>query len=304
MSNPPTSGLTVHFRGVRGSLPSPGEETARYGGNTSCVEVRAGDEILILDAGSGLRELGRDLVKEFGSRSIKASVLISHTHWDHIQGLPFFAPGFSEGNEIRVLAAPGRKANLELALHRQMEPLNFPVGFSAMRGLSPIEEMSSPSATVGSFIIRATNLNHPGGCAGFRVESNGASLAYLPDHEPFSTVGANSSAARAKSEALIDFVRGVDFLILDTQYTAAEYPSRVGWGHGRLPDSIVLAVEAGVRQLALFHHDPAHDDDQIDAMVAEGKRLAGSSSLLVIGASENSKHSLAGRVERVASVAA
>jgi phosphoribosyl 1,2-cyclic phosphodiesterase len=259
----------------------------RYGGNTSCVEVRAHGEILILDAGSGMRKLGLDLTNEFGTRPIKASVLISHMHWDHIQGLPFFAPGFAGANQIRVVAPPGRGPHLEQALRKQMEPLNFPVPFSAMRGLAAVEELPPSDATLGSCTIRATNLNHPGGCAGYRIEADGISLAYLPDHEPFCGLGQEDRACRAKNDALIEFVRSVDLLILDTQYTVAEYPARLGWGHGCLPASVALAVDAGVKRLALFHHDPAHNDDQIDAMVAQAKHLARGSDLLVTGASED-----------------
>ncbi len=288
MSKAQTSPIAVRFRGVRGSLPSPGLETTRYGGNTSCVEVRAGDDILILDAGTGLRSLGSDLTAEFGTRPLKATILISHTHWDHIQGLPFFAPGFVENNEIGILAAPGKRQNVERALGDQMKPLNFPVSLNSMLGLASVNELSLSGARLGAFTIRAKSLNHPGGCAGFRIESKGASLAYLPDHEPFfSNSGARNDVARGMTDALVEFVHGVDLLILDTQYTSSEYPARIGWGHGCLPDSVALGIQAGVKQLALFHHDPAHNDDQVDGMVAEGARLAGAAPMVVTGASEN-----------------
>lgn len=273
--------LVVSLRGVRGSLPSPGGNTARFGGNTSCVEVRAGHEILILDAGTGIRALGADLVAEFGSRPIEATLLISHTHWDHIQGLPFFAPAFSAANRIRVFAAKGAGATVARGLCNQMDPIHFPVGFEQMLGLTSVAELAADHVDLGPFTIRVAALNHPGGCAGFRIEANGRSLAYLPDHEPFES---GSNLDRAK--ALLEFARGVDLLILDTQYTDAEYRHRHGWGHGCLSESVALALGAEVRQLTLFHHDPAHDDEQIDAMVERARELAGE-SLRVTAASEN-----------------
>ena len=301
MSNLSTSPLTVRFRGVRGSIPSPGDKMRRYGGNTACVEVRAAGHILILDAGTGIRQLGCDLKKEFGARAVKASLLISHAHWDHIQGLPFFAPGFDEENEIRVLAPPGHGPGLQQALHNQMHPLHFPIGLAAMRGLRPVKELNFGLATLGPFHIRSLELNHPGGCAGFRVEAKGASLAYIPDHEPFANWKPQSGGSSSvRDEALIQFVQDTDLLILDTQYTEAEYPARVGWGHGCLPDSVRLALAAHVKQLVLFHHDPAREDNQIDAMVADGRRLASPSPLLVTAAAENGSIALGGSRNSIA----
>ena len=285
MSEPVPNSLTVSFRGVRGSMPSPGMSTARYGGNTSCVEVRSGNEILILDAGTGIRALGADLVHEFGPRPIEATLLISHTHWDHIQGLPFFAPAYSKQNRIRVMAAKGAGTKVQRALHNQMDPIHFPVGLDLLTGLQNVEELSSNDVALGAFRVRVTDLNHPGGCAGFRIDAHGSSVAYLPDHEPFEDLPEPTAA-------LIEFVRGVDLLILDTQYTEAEYRKRRSWGHGCLPDSVALALNAGVRQLAFFHHDPGHDDDQIDLMIEAGKDLTRAGALVVSGASENENISL------------
>lgn len=273
--------LVVSFRGVRGSLPSPGKDMARYGGNTSCIEVRSGNEILILDAGSGIRALGADLVEEFGSRPIEATLLISHTHWDHIQGLPFFPPAYSAANQIRVLASKGGGATVSRALRNQMDPIHFPVGFEHLVGLRNVAELAADHTDLGAFTIRVAALNHPGGCAAFRIETNGRALAYLPDHEPF-----ESGSNLERAEALLEFARGVDLLILDTQYTDAEYEHRRGWGHGCLGESVAFALGASVRHLTLFHHDPAHTDEQIDAMVECARELAGK-SLRVTAASEN-----------------
>lgn len=288
MNPAPADSMTVKFHGVRGSTPSPGPATARYGGNTSCVEVRAGDEILILDAGTGIRELGDDLVEEFGSGTVTATLLISHTHWDHIQGLPFLAPAYFAHNRIRVVGTNGRRVMLERALRNQMNPMHFPVGLDEMRGLTGVEELASDRTQLGKVSISVIELNHPGGCAGFRIETDGASIGYLPDHEPYRSGGSESSAAvDPRRKALVDFVRDVDLLILDTQYTEAEYQHRIGWGHGCLPESVALAVEARVKRLALFHHDPWHDDHQIDQMIEAAQTLAGASPLVVQGSVEN-----------------
>jgi phosphoribosyl 1,2-cyclic phosphodiesterase len=287
ISSSPTA-LTVQFRGVRGSTPSPARETVRYGGNTSCVVVRSGDELLILDAGTGIRSLGDDLAKLFGARPINANLLISHTHWDHIQGLPFFAPAYSPHNHIRIIGPNGRGAMLERALKNQMSPMHFPVGLDQMRGLTEVEELVSDHTHLGNFSISVIPLNHPGGCAGFRIGVNGTAIGYLPDHEPYqSDRSGMPSGINPSRKALVDFVRDLDLLILDTQYTEVEYQNRIGWGHGSLPDSVALAVEAGVRRLALFHHDPSHDDHQIDQMVEAAQTQAGGSPLIVQGAAEN-----------------
>jgi phosphoribosyl 1,2-cyclic phosphodiesterase len=284
-----SGGLKITFRGVRGSIASPGLHTARYGGNTSCLELRCANAMLILDAGTGIRSLGLDLVAEFGATPIEATILISHTHWDHIQGLPFFLPAFFSQHRIRLMAPHGRGSRLRHALSNQMDPISFPVGLEQMRGLSRVQELDSAAVSLGPFAIRVTDLNHPGGCAGFRIETEGVSIAYLPDHEPFGNDSAPGGIklSNARNRALVEFVAGVDLLILDTQYTEAEYRDRRGWGHGCLPDSVFFAVEAGVRQLALFHHDPAHDDRDMDAIVETARELSRPQGLAVMAAREN-----------------
>lgn len=271
-----TNSLSLVFHGVRGSTPSPGNVTARYGGNTSCVEIRTADQILILDAGTGIRGLGEKLVAEFGAKPVKASLLISHTHWDHIQGLPFFAPAYSANNSIHLFAAGGDRQKVDRGLRNQMDAIHFPITLDKLSGLRPVEEFASNDVTLGDFRIRVAALNHPGGCAGFRIEATGGSIAFLPDHEP-----------TKDDRKLMEFAQGVDLLILDTQYTESEYAGHRGWGHGCLANSVQFAIGAGARELALFHHDPSHDDDQIDRMVERGRQLAGATGLTVSAACEN-----------------
>jgi len=266
--------LLLRFWGVRGSIPAPGPETAHYGGNTSCIELRLGNEVLILDAGSGIRRLGLQLENEL--EPLQTTLLISHTHWDHIQGLPFFRPAYDRASQIRILGAPGTRERLQTALVRQMDPIQFPIPLECLRGISGIDEFDAATTNVGSFRVQAIGLNHPGGCTGFRITAGGHSIAYLPDHESYRIASQSSNptiAAKARdAEAeLLQFLDGCDLLILDAQYSRAEYVDHIGWGHGCIDDSVALALRAGVERLILFHHDPNHDDAEIDALLAEAR---------------------------------
>jgi phosphoribosyl 1,2-cyclic phosphodiesterase len=270
--------VTVRFWGVRGSIPAPGAESARYGGNTACVELRVGDTIIILDAGSGIRQLGRELAREFGERPIDATLLISHTHWDHIQGLPFFRAAYSSANNVRIAGATGTAESLTAALCNQMAPMHFPVGLGQLVGLEAVADLSALDFAGEGIDARTIELNHPGGCTGFRFEIDGTSVAYLPDHEAYHNAALDrcelSGHVAAKQAALVAFLRNADVLILDSQYDAAEYRDRVGWGHSCVDDSVDLAIAAEVHQLVLFHHDPEHSDEWIDRLLAIARARA------------------------------
>ena len=236
----------------------------RYGGNTSCVEIRSGKDIIILDAGTGLRGLGQSLLKEFPSGPLNLTLLISHTHWDHIQGLPFFAPIYESRCRLRILGARGARKSLINALNGQMESTYFPVPFSKLPSNIEIEELEDFNFTIGNVLITAQRANHPGVTVGYRLFAPDALLAFFPDTEP----------RRGEAEReMIDFIQGADVLMLDSQYDRAEYRKHVGWGHGCLDDSVALALKAGVKKLILFHHDPGHDDKKIDAFVQHARRL-------------------------------
>jgi len=269
--------VLLRFWGVRGSIPTPGPETAHYGGNTSCIELQLGNEVLILDAGSGIRRLGLQLASDLVKQPLRTTLLISHTHWDHIQGLPVLRPAYDRASQIRILGAPGTRERLRTALVRQMDPIQFPVALESLAGIRGIDEFAEPTITIGSFTVRTIELNHPGGCTGFRITAAGKSVAYLPDHESYRSAVHSlrtkvARVASAAEEELVQFLQGCEVLILDTQYDRIEYPSHIGWGHGRLDDSVALALRAQVEQLVLFHHDPNHDDTRIDAMVREARR--------------------------------
>jgi phosphoribosyl 1,2-cyclic phosphodiesterase len=254
----------LKFWGVRGSIPTPGAGTVRYGGNTSCVEVRHGDDIVILDAGTGLRALGSALLAEFKNRPLNLTLLVTHTHWDHIQGLPFFAPIYNSRCRLRILGAPGTRESLVSALTGQMESTYFPVPFAKVPGNIEIEEVTDFNFNIGPVQVRAQRSNHPGLCFGYRLFSPDGLIVFFPDSEP---------RGGGENREMIEFIRDADVLILDSQYGAAEYKNHTGWGHGCLDDTVALALRAGVRHLCLFHHDPGHDDRQIDSFVKRARHL-------------------------------
>jgi len=254
----------LKFWGVRGSIPTPGPGTVRHGGNTSCVEVRHGDDIIILDAGTGLRALGSALLAEFKNRPLNLTLLVTHTHWDHIQGLPFFAPIYNPRCRLRILGAPGTRDSLVSALTGQMESTYFPVPFAKVPGNIEIEEIQDFNFNIGAVQVRAQRSNHPGLCFGYRLFSPDSLIVYFPDSEP---------RAGGEDKEMLEFIRDADVLILDSQYDAAEYQTHVGWGHGCLDDSVALALKAGVRRLCLFHHDPDHDDKKIDGFLRRARRI-------------------------------
>jgi len=269
--------MLVRFWGVRGSIPTPGPKTVRVGGNTSCVELRTEGELIILDAGTGIRLLGLELQKEFAERPFQATLLISHTHWDHIQGFPFFAPAYKPGNHLRILGYEGSKRGLEGTLSGQMESAYFPVSLRSIPSLLEFREMQELSFQIGRVSVESTFAHHPGICMGYRLETTAGSVVYLPDHEVYSresilqmaryehNEGSGDLAGHAKEqdEKITSFIRDADVLIMDSQYLADEYPRYVGWGHSCVDDVVETAIAGNVKRLRLFHHDPAHDDEKL-----------------------------------------
>lgn len=278
--------MRLKLWGVRGSIPVPGASTVRYGGNTACVEVRADGELIVLDAGSGIRELGNALEKEFGSKPIDVSLLITHLHWDHIMGFPFFRPSYDDKNNIHIFGYDTEDGSLREILKGQMTTPFFPIALYDLPGKIQFENLKSMDFNIGKVRVRARRMNHPGICVGYRVFGGQHSISYLPDHEPYEACKLHSSEAtestpeqvqqRAREDraGLVEFLQGSDVLILDAQYTDEEYRTHVGWGHGSLSAGVSMAADAGVRRLILFHHDPKHDDQAIDRMVETARELA------------------------------
>ncbi len=275
--NPPDVSTRVKFWGVRGSIPAPGPDTVIYGGNTSCVEVRADGEIIILDAGSGIRQLGLELGRKAGGEPIAATLLITHTHWDHIQGFPFFLPAYDPKNRLRVLGVEGAAASLAAMLAGQMESPYFPIALKQLPGNIEIEELRERRAKIGKVRIEACQSNHPDVAFGYRLFTSAGSIVYLPDNETFNELAADRPDCmerRERTRLLTDFICGADLLICDAQYDAEEYTTHVGWGHGCVDDVVRFAMAGNVRALQLFHHDPAHDDRKVSAMVEHARKLA------------------------------
>jgi phosphoribosyl 1,2-cyclic phosphodiesterase/CheY-like chemotaxis protein len=259
--------LTVRFWGTRGSIPTPGRATLRYGGNTACVEVRCGENVLLFDCGSGAREAGLSLTQEFQGRPIRVHVFVSHTHWDHIQGFPFFVPAYVPGNQVSVYSLRASDKSLEKVFTGQMDTNYFPVDLSAMMAQLQFVELDG-TVEIGDTKVSHVYLNHPGIAIGFRVERGGKSVVYLTDHEPYCRLSGDNEFNRKIDREIDDFVAGTDFYIREAQYTEEEYPSKKGWGHSTWKDAVESAQAAKVRNLSLYHHDPLRDDDAVDAIVA------------------------------------
>ncbi|MCA3015633.1 MAG: MBL fold metallo-hydrolase [Myxococcaceae bacterium] len=285
-------GFFVRFWGVRGSIPTPGPRTRRYGGNTSCYEMRSDTTVLIFDAGTGLRELGLSLVRSPPPAGLELHLFLSHPHWDHIQGFPFFTPAYLPTTTIHVYGSE-KNENYQL-LSGQMANAYFPVAFKDLSARIVPRSFTGDVVQAGDFVVRRFDQRHPGGSSGFRVEREGRVVVFATDCE-LDQLLLDPAAARDRPDArrtlpasVLAPMRDADLLIADAQYTDEEYPKRVGWGHARANTVVDLALQAGVRQLALTHHDPMHSDRDVDAMVltaVERVRAAGA-ELEVFGARE------------------
>lgn len=211
-----------------------------------------------------MRKLGQSLLAEFQQRPLNLTLLLSHTHWDHIQGLPFFAPIYEARCRIRIVGCEGARSSLIAALTGQMESTYFPVPFSELPSNIEVEELENFNFSIGNILVSAQKANHPGVAVGYRLFSPDGIVVFFPDNEPFSDPGDSS---------FVDFARDADVLILDSQYDRLEYRRHKGWGHGCVDASVDVALKAGVKKLVLFHHDPDHDDRKIDDMVKQARAL-------------------------------
>jgi phosphoribosyl 1,2-cyclic phosphodiesterase len=294
--------VLVRFWGVRGSIAAPGPETARYGGNTPCVTIEHGRDLLILDAGTGARKLGVCLLAEAKGKPQHLRMLISHTHWDHIQGFPFFVPAYIPGNRLDVYGPPSVEKPLDRVLRGQMDQAYFPVALGDMAADVRIHEVRDPEFELGPFRVRSMLVNHPGITTGYRVEVAGVVVTYATDAEPYRFLLTDRRAPDAEIAAyggrrdkeLVDFAAGADLYIADSQYTPVEYDWKRGWGHTCDEDAVTVALAAQARRVALFSHDPMHDDDAVDAKLARCKAIAAAagSPLEVLAAIEGRAVSL------------
>jgi diguanylate cyclase (GGDEF)-like protein len=255
--------MQVRFWGTRGSIPTPGPGTAHYGGNTSCVEVRTDDgNIFVLDCGTGIRELGLSLLED-ATRPPRIHILIGHTHWDHIQGFPFFTPVFIPGTEINIYAPLGFQRSLEDAMSGQMQYSYFPVKLQDLASRIHYTELDEGFFRIGDCLVETQYLNHTAPTIGYRLTEGPTSVAYVTDHEPYwKSTGTDfhQPFQHPGDQRHIDFIRNADLLIHDAQYSDEEYKAKVGWGHSPIGYVGAVAVAAGVGRIALTHHDPTHND--------------------------------------------
>jgi len=263
----------VRFWGTRGSIASPGERTARYGGNTSCTEVRTPDgTLIVLDCGTGARELGLHLTQTL-KPPMHLHLFIGHTHWDHIQGFPFFVPAFVPGVELNVYAPLGFQQSLEEAMAGQMEYSYFPVKLRDLRSRIHFTELEEGFFRVGDVLVETQYLNHTAPTIAYRITSGRATIAYVTDHEPF-WKPEDGVLHHPGDQRHVAFMKDADLVIHDAQYSEEEYLQRVGWGHSTVEYAVDVAMEAGARRVALFHHDPTHDDAAMEALEARAKARA------------------------------
>lgn len=270
--------MKIKFWGVRGSIPSPGPSTQRYGGNTTCIEVRTDDNgLFILDGGTGIFPLAQTLLKEL---PINAHIFNTHSHWDHIQGLPFFIPIFIPGNQIQMYGAfdPISGAGPERIMLIQMQYSYFPVREAEMQSRIIYQTvMPHEAIKIGSSTITPTLLSHPVVNFGYRIDSHGKSVFFTGDHEPHYNIyepgddGYDEYQAMVEEQhhGIVEAIRGVDVLIADASYTLAEYPSKKGWGHGTFDSCIALARAAGAKILYCTHHEPTRSDDELEKVFSE-----------------------------------
>ena len=258
--------MRVKFWGVRGSTPTPQAENMRYGGNTSCVEVRVGEQLYIFDCGTGFRVLGQQLQDEFGEKKIplSAHVFVSHFHWDHIQGIPFFRPLYDRADSQFLFHCSSRTRSLKQVMDEQMASPYFPVNLSQMQAQQKFYDIDIGRLNLEDGVqIQTSWLNHPQGCMGFRMETKDGVLVYATDNEP-------GDAAFDKSVRKL--AEGADVLIYDAQYLPEEYAAeKRGWGHSHWREAVNVVMESGAKELVLFHHDPEHTDAIVDKVVQESR---------------------------------
>jgi phosphoribosyl 1,2-cyclic phosphodiesterase len=255
--------MQIKFWGVRGSTPTPQPENLRYGGNTSCVEVRLNGHIYIFDCGTGFRQLGKHLAREFENRPVSANIFLSHFHWDHIQGIPFFLPLYNNRENFFFFHSSSRSRKLQHALEDQMSDPYFPVDMSQMAAHRNFYDIGEDRIAFDNCTIQTKWLNHPQGCLGFRLQAGNKIVVYATDNEP--------------GDALFDknvrqLAEGADVLIYDAQYLPDEYANgKKGWGHSHWREAVNIIMESGAKELVLFHHDPDHNDSCIDSVVSEAR---------------------------------
>jgi phosphoribosyl 1,2-cyclic phosphodiesterase len=259
--------MRARIWGCRGSLAAPGADTVRYGGNTSCVEVRLDSgHAIVLDAGTGMRPLGVQMHPDLPSQ---LHILLTHLHLDHLQGLGFVRPLFAPGLEVQIWGPTSPVQGLQERIARYMSPPLFPVHLDDIPSEITFHDAPELEVTIGSATVRASKVTHQGPTVGYRIEEHGHAFVYLPDHEP--SIGNDLQTVSPEWMSGYDLARDADVLLHDAQYHDHEYGAHIGWGHSSITDTMEFATKAGVERVVLFHHDPYHDDDDLEMLLAEAR---------------------------------
>jgi phosphoribosyl 1,2-cyclic phosphodiesterase len=266
--------LTLRFWGTRGSIPSPGPATAGYGGNTPCVEIETRGRRFILDAGSGLRPLGIHLLEN--RLPLDTTIFLTHFHWDHIQGFPFFGPMYRPDAKLHVLAPQQEQLDVRSLFAGQMGPIYFPVPFEAVSAQMTFDHLNEGTWSEDGVTVSSLRVRHPSFTVGYRLESRGHSVCYIPDNE---LKAGPYDLGRDWRDRLVRFCGGTDLLIHDAMFTEEEYPSRQGWGHSTFEQTLDLAADAGVKRLLFFHHAPDRTDSALAEIVDRMRDRAASRGL-------------------------
>ncbi|HEY9079811.1 MBL fold metallo-hydrolase [Magnetovibrio sp.] len=255
--------LKVKFWGVRGSIACPSAHHIKYGGNTSCLEIKVGDRRLVLDAGTGIRGLGQTFLKDDVSQ---IHILLTHTHWDHINGFPFFVPAYDPRRSVHIMAGHLRGGEgIQNVLAAQMDNPMFPVPLSAMQAKMRFEDFEAGMSfnIYDDVHVRTAPLNHPNGATGYRIEHAGHAICYVSDTE---------HVPGKMDQNILGLIEGADLVIYDSTYTEEEFPTKIGWGHSTWNEGVKLCRAAGAKSMAIFHHDPEHEDDFMDKLGEEAKK--------------------------------
>ena len=282
------SQVLVRCWGTRGSIPTPGPHTVRHGGNTTCFEVQHNGTRLIFDAGSGIRPLGMDLVEK-GPNAIH--IFLTHFHWDHIQGFPFFAPLYDEEDSIKVVGPRQKSIDVQNLFAGQMGPIYFPVPYSVVAATMMFEHLNEGAYEVDGFNLEVMRVKHPSYVTAYRIEVGGKVICFVPDNELDSTI---YDVAPDFDRRITEFVGDADLLVHDSMYTEEEYPHRAGWGHSTFTQSLRLAEDGGAKKLLFFHHDPMRTDDELDEIVSRMRDDAAGrgSSVEMEAATEGTEYTL------------
>ena len=274
--------MHLRFWGTRGSIATPGPKTNHFGGNTSCIELTTpAGECIVLDCGTGARMLGNHLLAKTGA-SVSATILLTHTHWDHIQGFPFFAPLFVPGNRFAVYGPEGANLSLREVLAGQMEHHYFPVELDQLSARITYQDLHEGTFDIAGIKVTAQRMHHPSPTLGYRLQSGGTCMCYLSDHEPYYEGIWRDGVEPGRIDSILDagdrrhaeYMRGADVVVHEAQYTPEEYPAKRHWGHSTYAYVVELAVAAGIPRLILTHHDPSHDDDFIRNVEKRARALA------------------------------